>query len=248
MLICHAAKPRKLLPHRLLTDHTIIAHTLQYHFFDAARAAAAAPSVSRAASFPQRAQKWARGSAAALTDAWDFNTDTMTGDITLHAKWTEVSFGTSEPDATFCVGGRITLTPKIDGGEWDWDAAYFSATFNSPATFTALKAGTSTITYSAEGVSTTYAVTIAASTLPDTGQHMTWVWVLAGLAALAAAVTLIVRKRAAQGCFCAEDRTVGAYPSRPVLCASAAGCQQTPLRVTKKHCVEAEKRSGAGHI
>ena len=85
------------------------------------------------------------------------------------------------------TGGRITLTPNLDGGTWDWDTTFFSATFNSPATFTALKAGTSTITYTAEGQSVSYEVTIAKAGLPDTGQDFAWV---IGLGALAVVVML----------------------------------------------------------
>jgi len=90
----------------------------------------------------------------------------------------------SVPDGKLFTNGRITLTPNIDGGTWDWDEEYFSATFNSPATFTALKAGTSTITYTVEGASVTYDVTIEASTLPSTGQSFAWVWALGGAALL----------------------------------------------------------------
>lgn len=110
-----------------------------------------------------------------LTDAWDFDADTVTEDITLHAKWTELLFGTTEPDATIYTGGRITLTPSVEGGVWDWDEGYFTATFNSPATFTALKEGKSTITYTVDGVSVNYTVTIKKSNLPPTGQDFTWV-------------------------------------------------------------------------
>ncbi|MCD7947267.1 MAG: DUF6273 domain-containing protein [Oscillospiraceae bacterium] len=54
------------------------------------------------------------------------------------------------PD-TVRVGDSFTLTPSIDtrsGSDgWTWDTAYFDATFNSPATFTALQEGSTTITY-----------------------------------------------------------------------------------------------------
>ncbi|MDE8052882.1 LPXTG cell wall anchor domain-containing protein [Erysipelothrix rhusiopathiae] len=49
------------------------------------------------------------------------------------------------------VGDVFVLTPSSDDQEkgegWVYDDVFFSATFNSPATFTALKAGTTTITY-----------------------------------------------------------------------------------------------------
>jgi LPXTG-motif cell wall-anchored protein len=95
------------------------------------------------------------------------------------------------------TGGRITLTPGVDGGTWDWDADYFSATFNSPATFTALKAGTSTITYTVNGVNTVYKVTIRDNELPGTGQDDTIIYVLIGVAMLALlAAGVVVRRRA----------------------------------------------------
>ena len=117
-------------------------------------------------------------------------TTTNGATVTLFAQWTAVPVLTSSvAGGKIYTGGRITLTPNITGGTWNWDTAFFSATFNSPATFTALKAGTSTITYTAEGQSVSYAVTITKAGLPDTGQDFTWGWVLGMLAvcALAAA-------------------------------------------------------------
>ncbi len=66
---------------------------------------------------------------------------------------------------TIRIGESFTLIPGSDdrtGSDgWEWDTAYFSATFNSPATFTALRAGISTITYTAsDGRSISLDVTI----------------------------------------------------------------------------------------
>ena len=103
--------------------------------------------------------------------------------VTLYAKWTAVpTLGSSDEDGKIYVGGRVVLTPNIEGGTWSWDEKFFSATFNSPATFTALKAGTSTVTYTVEGVSVSYTVTAEAAVLPETGQDFTWVWVLGAAA------------------------------------------------------------------
>jgi LPXTG-motif cell wall-anchored protein len=124
------------------------------------------------------------------------------GTVTLYAQWMVVPVLTSsDADAEIYVGGRIVLTPNIEGGEWNWDEAYFSATFNSPATFTALKAGTSTITYTVDGVHVTYEVTIERCEIPDTGQNFTWPWLTAAGAIMifAVALTLTFRKRAARG-------------------------------------------------
>jgi len=102
------------------------------------------------------------------------------------------SLSSSVADGKIYTGGRITLTPSITGGTWDFDNTYFS---RDGYTFTALKAGTSTITYTVDGVSVSYDVTIEAAALPTTGQDFTWVWVLCGLSALTAALAVIRRKQ-----------------------------------------------------
>ena len=102
----------------------------------------------------------------------------VSGTMTVYAKWTELTLDSSVAGGTIYVGGRITLTPNVDDGEWDWDEEYLSATFNSPATFTGLKVGTTTVTYTVQGISKTYDVTIEESNLPSTGQDYTWVWML----------------------------------------------------------------------
>ncbi len=127
------------------------------------------------------------------------DTFTFTADTTLFVKWkAQPELISSDDDGIIFVGGRVTLTPNIDGGTWDWDHNVFSATFNSPATFTALRAGISTITYTVDGESATYEVTVEQSNLPNTGQDFSWAWILAGVAGcmgIAAAVTGL-KKRA----------------------------------------------------
>ena len=70
--------------------------------------------------------------------------------LTLYAQWSKIPIISGMPD-TVRVGDKFTLIPNPDDqtGEagWNWDKEYFSATFNSPATFTALKEGKATITY-----------------------------------------------------------------------------------------------------
>src|SRR5690606_28752768 len=100
---------------------------------------------------------------------------------------------TGLPDAyTMYTGGRVRWDPKPDGGTWDWDKGYFSAAFNSPATFTALKAGTSNIAYTVNGVSKSIAVTILQAELPQTGQSSAWFWVLVSLAVVCGAAAVFV--------------------------------------------------------
>ena len=95
------------------------------------------------------------------------------------------------------LGESITWDPKPDGGTWEWDREFFSASFNSPATFTALKAGSSTITYSVGGGSQSVTVTIlAAEKIPGTGQRV-WAGWLMGLCwlSLAAGAQMLRKKR-----------------------------------------------------
>ncbi len=128
--------------------------------------------------------------------AYDFST-AVTADKILYAKWTELRLSSSVSDGKIYTGGRIILTPSVDDGTWDWDNSFFTATFNSPATFTGLKAGTSTITYTVDGVSVSYDVTIEESALPNTGQNTYVIWVFIGTAGILLAVGTIIglRKR-----------------------------------------------------
>jgi len=81
-----------------------------------------------------------------------------------------------------------------------------------------LAAGASTITYTVQGVSTTYDVTIEESRIPATGQDFTWVWVLIGAALILCAAGIIAWKRttAARGSnIIRRSRAVRKYPDRP---------------------------------
>ena len=125
---------------------------------------------------------------------------TLTADTELFAQWTQLTLESTAPggsttNATVYTGGRFTLTPNVEGGKWDWDEAYFSATFNSRATFTALKAGASTITYTVGGVTASYKVTIEKSELPETGQNSGWIWVLGISSVLACTAAIALKKR-----------------------------------------------------
>jgi uncharacterized repeat protein (TIGR02543 family)/LPXTG-motif cell wall-anchored protein len=80
------------------------------------------------------------------------------------------------------TGGRVSWTPGIAGGTWYFDNNYISAA-GSPPTFTALRSGTTAITYTVGWTSKTISVTIKESRLPQTGQDGRWIWILAGAAA-----------------------------------------------------------------
>ncbi len=103
-----------------------------------------------------------------------------------------LALSSSDTDGKIYTGGRITLTPNIGGGEWSYDSGYLSLSGN---TFTALKAGTTTVTYTVGGVSEDYEITIAESVLPETGQRYTWAWVLAALALLAGTAVIALKRR-----------------------------------------------------
>jgi len=124
--------------------------------------------------------------------------DLTTGTLTITATVEPLALVSSVESGRIYAGGRIVLTPNIEGGTWDWDEEYLSATFNSPATFTGLKVGTTRVTYTAGVESVYYDITIEANGLPGTGQNFTWVWVLIGAAAvlIAAAVLLMLRRKA----------------------------------------------------
>lgn len=106
----------------------------------------------------------------------------------------KLEVGTSAPGGKVYTGGRITLTPNIEGGEWTFDSAFFS---REGGTFTALKPGTSTITYTAGGQTVRYDITIETSELPSTGQDMMEVWALIGAAAVVCAAGVLLRHRLA---------------------------------------------------
>ena len=76
------------------------------------------------------------------------------------------------------VGRRFGFQPSMKGGSWQYDASYVS---ESGGVFTALKAGTTRITYT-HGAKTAYAdIDIQMATLPITGQCLTLMWVLLSL-------------------------------------------------------------------
>ena len=93
------------------------------------------------------------------------------------------------------VGGSITLTPSVLGGAWSYDSNYFSLSGN---TFTAKKAGQSTVAYTLNGQSTTYTLNITASMIPQTGdavQEILWALLACSMVAFAASVFVWVRRR-----------------------------------------------------
>lgn len=109
----------------------------------------------------------------------------VTQDTTLYAKWTALQLDASESDGTISIGDRITLTPSASGGTWSFDDTIFSREGN---TFTALKAGAATLTYTVDGASIDYNVTILGSGQPETGQNFTPWYLLLLLAVVGATI------------------------------------------------------------
>ena len=107
---------------------------------------------------------------------------------------------TGLPDTySLFTGGRVTWTPSPENGAWSWDNLYFSATAQNVTTFTALKEGVSTITYSVGGTSHKIIVTIHPSLLPSTGQDGSIVWILCLLSVLFALLALFMAKERKKG-------------------------------------------------
>lgn len=81
-------------------------------------------------------------------------TQTTSEDEVLFAVWKPINPIISEKsEIEIYVGDNFTLIPNIDGQEagngWIYDSEYLDATFNSPATFTGRKQGTTTIVFTA---------------------------------------------------------------------------------------------------
>ena len=101
-------------------------------------------------------------------------------------------------NASIYVNGRTTLTAPVSGGTWQYDSKYIKLTDNGNGTVAlkGLKAGTTTVTYTAGDVTETFTVTIKASKLPATGQDFVWVWALAiAAAAVFGCTCLMLRKK-----------------------------------------------------
>ena len=96
----------------------------------------------------------------ACVTPWNFNTDTIpAGNVTLYAGWTpSLKLTSSVSSGNIGVGKSITLTPNVSGGSWSFDSTYLS---RIDSTFTGLKAGTTRVTYTAEGQSVFIDVTVS---------------------------------------------------------------------------------------
>lgn len=95
-------------------------------------------------------------------------------------------------------GGRITITPNVAGGTWDFDGTLLS---RDGDVFTGLKAGTAHVTYTAGWQTESVDVVIRQAELPSTGQDFTAVYCMLAVAVVSGVAALYVlfrRKRAEQ--------------------------------------------------
>lgn len=140
----------------------------------------------------------------ACKTAWDFNTDTVIGSMTLYAKWTAQPAPTpsvtpsvtaaSTENLSLFSGGRIKLKPTPSGGTWYWDKNFVSLTQNSDGTVTikGLREGSTTVRYTYGYGENNYTVTIGSTKLPVTGQDFAGVYILIALAACALGTGILI--------------------------------------------------------
>ncbi len=126
------------------------------------------------------------------TTAWNFATDTVTADTVLYAAWSAaLSLSISPSSGDIYEDGRIEIIPNITGGTWYYDDTYLSASITTArAVFTGLRAGDTTVSYTADGQTIQFTITISDAELPSTGQSYTWLMILAGLTAAVAAALI----------------------------------------------------------
>ena len=127
-----------------------------------------------------------------LTQAWNFDTGIATADMTLYAKWAPIVITGLPSTYTMYTGGRVTWDPSPSGGTWIFDDTYFSRSGN---TFTALKVGEVTVTYSVQCVKHTVKVTILQSELPQTGQPIDTAWLLSGMSGVPLLAGFLVSRK-----------------------------------------------------
>ena len=95
-------------------------------------------------------------------------------------------------DYTLLIGQSVSWTPAPAGGTWSYDKDLLSMTQEGNTyTFTALKTGKATATYTVNGVTHTISITINASAISQTGDTANPLpWLLLMLAALAGCASL----------------------------------------------------------
>ena len=128
------------------------------------------------------------------TIPWDWETDTVSGSLTLYAKWSELlSLNGSPSDGMIYQDGRIEITPNIPGGVWSFDEDMVSVKYSgTTAVFTGLRSGTTTVEYTVDGQTTVYTITISETELPATGQDYTLIIIIGLLSAIVSGALLVI--------------------------------------------------------
>lgn len=102
---------------------------------------------------------------AGCTNAWRFDTGTVTDNTVLYAKWVpELTLTVSPASGTIYENGRLTITPNVPGGTWAFDVKVLSCELSGDnAVFTGKKAGTTNVTYTAGAQVETLDITVKTS-------------------------------------------------------------------------------------
>jgi hypothetical protein len=90
------------------------------------------------------------------------------------------------PSGNLVIGEKLILNPNQDGGTWKFDSKYLSREGN---TFTGLSAGKTQIEYALEDETIIFQVTIAAASIPNTGQDLNILYLL--LAIMISAIAMV---------------------------------------------------------
>lgn len=127
---------------------------------------------------------------AECTSMWDFDTETVTKNITLYAKWLlSLRLQTSPADCTILKNEAITVTPNITGGDWSYPNDLFSGEISDDKiVLVGLKDGTGRVTYTVGKQSVYVDILIDNQRMienPQTGDYNSQsnmlMWVLFGL-------------------------------------------------------------------
>ena len=88
---------------------------------------------------------------------------TLSENRDIFAQWRAVPMLSASSESPIEVGESVTLTPNITGGTWDFDATAWA---RDGYVFTGRSAGIYTITYTVEGQSTTFDLTVIQAATP----------------------------------------------------------------------------------
>jgi hypothetical protein len=118
--------------------------------------------------------EWITTGGPALTDAAKYTLQAGT-DYSLTAYFVPpLKLDMSPANGQIYTGGRVTITPNIPGGGWDYSQDLLSVEFSRPSSvFTGLAAGNAQVTYTVGSQSAAVEIYISQSQIPQTGQDFT---------------------------------------------------------------------------